>query len=706
MATTSESEAKLARDAQFERFDDKHPVGGAIVKSVYFAGAAINAGLIKPTDEVLELAQKLMESSRPLETAKKIVSAAGTYIDQVIQPGDQRVANRDPIGNKAEMVAEQYAKFKTTPTLDQYAQLGAVAGAGVGSIIDPTHGGAKTAKVLTALDEVSDVSHVVYTTEMVNEALAAAAAAKAAKEQIQHAYLETLKRDNVFKEALDRADNTHMDMSHGVTIAQRKHFEDWNRDQAGARAEFYNKLLQERPDIALAMQKQDPSMQGIKQLITSTENDHLIGIQQYAGYKEAGVMRGHSDLERQAKEWGLEWKKSNGIADELRGGELALNKPFFEAKKAVEAAEKLDRELHADATLRLLDPNRPIDRKLEEKVARLLDVRLEGHTLSTEARQALPPELRNLPANEIVKLQQQMVHLVPENLRLSAGHQQSALPSATTPNPASNLTVSNASAQNLSASAPQSEQMQQLKDGFLHSLATATQKPDHAPIATVVPLSPTEVAAKASYDGMINHPDAGKLNKVGHVVAETFASDMGVGYNTGPLKLKTLEKEASGSDYDFLKTAVNNSAGVAAKTLTVAGGAVAVSTLGLSGVAVGAGYVGIKLAQNVIKHYDLGDKITDMAHPVLGPLKETALTLNDKIKMASDQVKTMVVPEVMNQAELQAAAQNYLKLMSELPKTPDGKHFTAQSQAVLDNVNKTIDAPVTVVHDAGPDHTM
>ncbi|MDD2934263.1 MAG: hypothetical protein HOP26_02535 [Methylotenera sp.] len=43
-------------------------------------------------------------------------------------------------------------------------------------------------------------------------------------------------------------------------------------------------------------------------------------------------------------------EKSNGIADELRGGDLALNKPYFEAKKSVEAAVKLDQELHADAT--------------------------------------------------------------------------------------------------------------------------------------------------------------------------------------------------------------------------------------------------------------------------------------------------------------------------------------------------------------------
>lgn len=55
---------------------------------------------------------------------------------------------------------------------------------------------------------------------MVNEALVAATAAKSAKEQIQHAYQDALKRENVFKEALDRADNTHMDMNLGVTIAQ------------------------------------------------------------------------------------------------------------------------------------------------------------------------------------------------------------------------------------------------------------------------------------------------------------------------------------------------------------------------------------------------------------------------------------------------------------------------------------------------------
>lgn len=250
-----------------------------IVKSVYFAGSAINAGLIKPTDEVVALAQKLMESAHPLEDAQKMARSAGAYIDKVMQPGDQRLANRDPLGHIAEKVAQERAEFEKSATLDRYVQLGAVAGVAVGGVIDPTHGGAKTAKVLTALDEVSDLSRgAVYTTEMVNEALVAATAAKSAKEQIQHAYQDALKRENVFKEALDRADNTHMDMNLGVTIAQRKHFEDWNRDQVGARAEFYSKLIQERPDIALAMQKQDPSMQGIKQLITSTENDHLIGI--------------------------------------------------------------------------------------------------------------------------------------------------------------------------------------------------------------------------------------------------------------------------------------------------------------------------------------------------------------------------------------------------------------------------------------------
>lgn len=697
-----------AKNAQFEQFDEKHPVGGVVLKSLYFAGGAINAGLIKPTDELIELAQKLMQSAHPIETAKKIASAAGNYIDQVMEPGDQRVINRDPVGQKINMTAQEYAKFERASSLDKSAQLGAMVGTLAAGMIDPTHGEGKVLKGLAALDDLPNAPNVhaphVYSAEMVNEALAAAAAAKAAKEQIQHAYQDALKRENVIKEALDSRDGSHMDMNHGMTIAERKHFENWNREHVGERADFYNKLFQERPDIALLMQKQDPSMQGIKQLITSTENDHLIGIQQYKGYKEAGVIRGYSELEKQAKEWGVEWKKSSGIADELRGGELGINKEFFAAKKSVEAAGKLDRELHLDATLRLLDPSRPMDPKLEAQVSQLLHVKLEGHTLSTESRKLLPPELQHLPVKEIEKLQEQAVHLVPENLRLSAGHQQGVLPSSAASHSAGNVAVIEPTAtNNLTApNSPSAQQRQELKKDFLHSLATVSKTTDHDTVATVVPPSPTQAAAQIKYDNMINSPDAGKLKKASHVVADTIASDMGVGYNMGPLKLRTLEKEASGSDYDFLSSAVKNNAVMTGKTLAVAaGGAVAVSALGLAGAAtVGAGYVGVQLAKNVIKHYDLGDKIADMASPVTGHLKDITLTLNDKIKMATEQVKTMVVPEVMDQAEMQKAAQNYLKLMAELPKTADGRHFTAQSQAVLDNVGKTIEGTATVVHDA------
>lgn len=700
----TDAKAKAIRAAQFEQFDDNYPVGGTVLKSLYFAGGAINAGLIKPTDEIVELAQKLMGSTDPLETAKKIASAAGAYVDKVMEPGDQRLANRDPIGDKAHMAAQQYAKFKNASSLDQSVQLGAMTGAAMAGIIDPTHGGAKVAKVLTAIDGASDVSHVVYTTEMVNEALAAATAAKTAKEQIQHAYTDALKRDNVFKEALDRADNTHMDMNLGITIAERKHFEDWNRDQVGKRAEFYSELLQERPDIALAMQKQDPSMQGIKQLITSNENDHLIGIAEYQGYKEAGVTRGYSAEKNQAEAWGIEWKESKGLLNELKGGDLALNKPYFEAKKSVEAAEKLNQELHVDATLRLLDPNRPMDSKLEGKVVQLLDIKLDGAALTAEGRQALPPELRNLPVTEIVKLQEQVVHLVPENLRLSTAHQQSALP-YTVASTGSVSQVESAATRDLaSVVTTNAQQMQQLKNDFIHSLATVTQKPDHAPVATVVPLSPTQVAAKAEYDSMINSPDDSKLKKAGLLIADTFSSDMGVGYMKGPLSLKTLQKDASGSDYDAFKTFVKNGAHTGVKTLTVAsGGVLAATTLGVPGAMVlGSGYIGVQLAKNVIKHYDLGDKITDMASPILDPMKNAALSLNQKIDMASQQIKSLVVPDAMNQAEVQQAAQNYLKVMAELPKTPDGRHLTAQGQAVLAKVSETIESSASVVHDIEP----
>lgn len=40
-----------------------------------------------------------MESAHPLEEAQKIARAASAYFDQVMQPGDQRLANRDPVGN-------------------------------------------------------------------------------------------------------------------------------------------------------------------------------------------------------------------------------------------------------------------------------------------------------------------------------------------------------------------------------------------------------------------------------------------------------------------------------------------------------------------------------------------------------------------------------------------------------------------------------
>lgn len=73
-------------------------------------------------------------------------------------------------------------------------------------------------------------------------------------EHFDQARINAYKQDNAFKQALDRIDS-HIDANTGMTIAQKQHYNDWNKAQVPARMEFYKELFEKRPELAQRLEQ-------------------------------------------------------------------------------------------------------------------------------------------------------------------------------------------------------------------------------------------------------------------------------------------------------------------------------------------------------------------------------------------------------------------------------------------------------------------
>ena len=438
-----------------------------------------------------------------------------------------------------------------------------------------------------------------------------------------------IRRDNAFKEAVDRTDST---LTHsGQTIAQNKHYDDWNRQQISKRNDYYKYLINANPELAETLLGQELTEHGLKQLLRSDVNDHFIGIEPYPSpldkeevFQRTG--RGTHDEKMQAKLWGIEWKDgSENIGgaiyqDLFKGGEIGMNREYYDAKKAVKASKELVFEVHRELGAMLVDPTRPMNPALAEKAQLLLSAKLENGTLSAEARSALPPELQDLPAVKLGPLQENIAQVVPENLRLAAGYEAPALAHASTANAANSAGVEAGKA--LSVSQPAN--LQELQDMRREMLSPLSMVIEKKPLEASLPHTEAMLAAQANVDALAKHqnPYARATLSVGDAIMDKS----GFGYSMGKTTEALVGLELAKSEYDGMVSVANMTARKTATTMLVAGVA---ATAGLP--AAGAAVAG-SILYTLARDYGLLSKASKVAGPTIERAHYEAHALGNALK--------------------------------------------------------------------------
>jgi len=463
--------------------------------------------------------------------------------------------------------------------------------------------------------------------------------------------VSAMQRDNAFKEAVDRTDST---LTHsGQTVAQSKQYNDWNREQIPKRNEYYKYLITENPELAEVLLGQDLTEHGLKQLLRSDVNDHFIGIKPYNSpidkdevFQRTGI--GHSDDKAQAKLWGIEWKEATLTDDLLRGGDIGINQQYYNAKKAVAAADNFNLQVHRELGAMLVDPTRPMNPGVAQKAQQLLGVRLENGTLSAEARSALPPELQALPAVKLESLQAKVAPLVPENMRLAAGYNAPALSHAST----ANAEIGKA----LSVSQPANmQELQSMRRDVLSPLSMIIEK---KPIEASLPPTEAMLAAQAKVDALAEHHNP--IVRGVTSVANGISGHAGMGYALGKTDVARVGAAAAKSDWDGF-VASTKITGRQVVTTAVVAGTAAVS------LPVAALVVGGLVAKSVAKDYKLGAKALDLLGPTIDRAHYEAHALGNAVK---DQGQTA-----------------YDKLAAMIPRDATG-NLTPQGQVVMQQIEK------------------
>lgn len=614
----------------------KKEIAHAILKGVSHAAENIVDDVvagIKAT-EMAAGDQNIKNSPHPLETAKSTTSAIG---NNVLHPaGDMNPQHAPhPVDNINSAVNDGVTKLKMAGPAA--AIIGTAEAMGEQAVYFAVPGGEQRAAL-----------------HMAEEGAAKIAAHRA----IDKATTSALRRENPIKEALDSSDG-HIDTASGLKVYELQKFNQWNKDQAGTRAAFYKQLFNEQPELAAAMYHIDPEMRRLHELILSPENDHLIGITPYQGYQAPRTTYGYTKEKAQAEQWGIEWKEGSGILNAFKGGELAANKAFFDAKKSVEAAREIALSLHQDAALRLINPERPMDPELQVLAAKILHAKPVDGALSSESRQALPKELQNIPVTELAKLQAKTAASLPENLRLSVAPQTNALTSDSAAY-ASNGAVADVAAHATDTNTQQ--QFNQLRTDFLHSVLKPAQQD---PVAEITRLSAQEVAVQQKTDDFIKTPNAAQ--KAVNIVVGTVNSHLGNGYNLSELERLALEKAFAKSDYAGFVALAKNAGSKGVGVLAMAGSAAAIGPAGPAAIA------GAVLVKEALKQYELDKKIALALQPALDNIHYQTATVVSNLKSSAT--------NYMDQA--------YQRLVQHLPKDTQG-NLTPQSAQVLMAVDKNI----------------
>jgi hypothetical protein len=343
-------------------------------------------------------------------------------------------------------------------------------------------------------------------------------------EHINQVRSDSLNKGNPFEQAINGKDSTHIDAATGLTIAEKTAYDNWNKSQVAARAEFYNDVFTHHPDVAAKLEQQGITAHGVKELLMSPVNDGLIGIKPYEGYKAPSYTHGYEAEKALAEKWGIEYKEQKqgwgGVLQDLTGkNELTMNQELQNAKKAVTAAEELQAAIHQDVAKRILLPDLPRNPELDAKVQQLLAVKLENGIVPTEVRQSLPAELRALPVQHLEALQEKARQAAAtDQLRLSADRQATPLIGGSQ--------HAAAQAETNVAVAAYNQQAQAIQQSFAQSLSTVNSK---VPVANIVPLTEAQIAARQKVAEFTEGKSATAVTAL--FIRDTAAGSIGLPYS-------------------------------------------------------------------------------------------------------------------------------------------------------------------------------
>lgn len=477
-------------------------------------------------------------------------------------------------------------------------------------------------------------------------------------DMLQAASMKLTER-NTLKEALDRTDSSLL--PGGGTVRDKHLYDSWNREQITKRSSFWNQAFRENPQLAELVVQQKLTAHGFEKLLTSDRYDALLGINPYkaetTAQATASATYGYDRERALAKEWGIEWNEQRegwaGVLDELRLKDAYSSNPeFFAAKKAVDNAQRLDQIIHQEFALGVINPERVANPEIAGMTRQLLGAKIENGTISAEARNALPEEIRALPVTKLQSLQDRAAVVAPENLRLEAGYVAPQLAHDSSLASGALITGQHSSAASLSLSP------QQIQEARKHMLMELSALIEQKPVAELNMPTPAVQAAQDKLYALNRYNNVAE--GAGKSVAETIMDRAGFGYSFGARKREEINAAFAKSDYDGVKSITREVVAKPIMTVAVAG-AGAVAGLPAAGAVIGA-----SVLRGLYKDMPEVRKIVD---PVINPVLNGVQALGDKAK--------------------NLAAMTYQDVVNALPKNASGE-LTDQSRVVLNLVNERL----------------
>ncbi|WP_047550365.1 hypothetical protein [Methylotenera sp. G11] len=464
---------------------------------------------------------------------------------------------------------------------------------------------------------------------------------------------------NTLKEALDRSDSSML--PGGGTVRDKHLYDTWNQEQITKRSSFWNQAFRENPQLAELVAQQKLTAHGFEKLLVSDRYDALLGIQPYNAERTsqatASATYGYDRERALAKQWGIEWNEQRegwaGVFDELRLKDVFSSNPeLFAAKKAVDNAQRLDQLIHREFALGVINPERVANPEISEMTRRLLGAKIENGTISAEARNALPEEIRALPVTKLQSLQDRAAVVAPENLRLEAGYVAPQLEHDSSLASGALISGQHSNAASLSLN-PQ--HIQEARRNMLMELSALIEQ---KPVAELNMPTPAVQAAQDKLYALNRYNNVAE--GAGKSVAETIMDRVGLGYSFGVRKREEIAAAFAKSDYDGVKCIARE---VVAKPVMVVATA---GTGAVAGLPAAGALIGASMLRGLYKDMPEVQKVMD---PVIDPVLNGVQALGDKAK--------------------NLAAMTYQDVVNALPKNASGE-LTDQSRVVLNLVNERL----------------